>query len=114
VQTIIPVANDGAIRLTTARYYTPSGNSIQAKGIEPDITVPQSKIEVIENNNSRKESDLRGHLDKSKNNDVQENTNTSAQIENEEDNADKPEDYQLNRAIDLIRSINIYNKSQKG
>ena len=63
VQTIIPVSSRGAIRLTTARYFTPSGKSIQAKGIDPDIYVPQSKIEVIENNNSRKEANLRGHLD---------------------------------------------------
>ena len=55
LQTIIPVSSRGAIRLTTARYYTPSGRSIQAKGIDPDIYVPQSKVEVIENNNSRKE-----------------------------------------------------------
>ena len=64
VQTIIPVSSKGAIRLTTARYYTPSGKSIQATGIEPDIFVPQSKLEVLENNNERKESSLRGHLDK--------------------------------------------------
>ena len=66
VQTIIPVSSKGAIRLTTARYFTPSGKSIQAKGIDPDIYVPQSKIEVIENNNSRKEANLRGHLDEKK------------------------------------------------
>ena len=64
MQTIIPVSSKGAIRLTTARYYTPSGKSIQATGIEPDIYVPQSKLEVLENNNERKESSLRGHLDK--------------------------------------------------
>ena len=66
VQTIIPVSSRGAIRLTTARYFTPSGKSIQAKGIDPDIFVPQSKLEVIENNNSRKEANLRGHLDEKK------------------------------------------------
>ena len=64
VQTIIPVTSKGAIRLTTARYFTPSGTSIQAKGINPDIYVPQSKIEVLEKSNSRKEADLRGALDK--------------------------------------------------
>ena len=64
VQTIIPVSSKGAIRLTTARYYTPSGKSIQATGIEPDIYVPQSKLEVLESDNERKESSLRGHLDK--------------------------------------------------
>ena len=78
VQTIIPVSSKGAIRLTTARYFTPSGRSIQAKGIDPDIYVPQSKIEVIENNNSRKEVDLRGHLDeKSSENDTNAINNNS-------------------------------------
>ena len=60
VQTIIQSSR--GIRLTTARYCISSGRSI-AKGIDPDIYVPQSKIEVIENNNSRKEVNLRGHLD---------------------------------------------------
>src|SRR3546814_17629346 len=47
VQTIIPIPGHGAIRLTTARYYTPSGRSIQAKGIEPDITIEQARIEPM-------------------------------------------------------------------
>lgn len=114
VQTIIPVTNDGAIRLTTARYYTPSGKSIQAKGIEPDIIVPQAKIEVIDSNNSRKESDLRGALE---NKDLieEEKSNNSSQKNNAlNEKKDKVEDYQLKRAIDLIKSINIYNKSKNG
>ena len=108
VQTIIPVSSKGAIRLTTARYYTPSGKSIQAKGIEPDIFVPQSKLEVLETSNERKESSLRGHLDekdsdteKTKNEDISETENTLK------------DDYQLNRAIDLINSINVYETLQK-
>ena len=47
VQTIIPLGGNGAVRLTTARYYTPSGRSIQAKGIEPDISVEPAKIERL-------------------------------------------------------------------
>ena len=62
VQTIIPLPGHGAMRLTTARYYTPSGRSIQAKGIEPDIEVPQAKIEVIDEGQRRREADLRGAL----------------------------------------------------
>jgi carboxyl-terminal processing protease len=62
VQTIIPLPGHGAMRLTTARYYTPSGRSIQAKGIEPDIDVPQAKIEVIDEGQRRREADLRGAL----------------------------------------------------
>ena len=104
VQTIIPVTSKGAVRLTTARYFTPSGNSIQAKGISPDIYVPQSKLEILENN-SRRESDLRGALDgESK----QEKTKNSS---GDEDSTIT--DYQLNRAIELIRSINVYENIKK-
>jgi len=62
VQTIIPIPGHGAIRLTTARYYTPSGRSIQAKGIEPDIVVEQAKLEVIHAGQSIGEADLPGAL----------------------------------------------------
>jgi carboxyl-terminal processing protease len=62
VQTIIPIPGHGAIRLTTARYYTPSGRSIQAKGIEPDILVEQAKLEVIASPQYRSEADLPGAL----------------------------------------------------
>ena len=105
VQTIIPVTSKGAVRLTTARYFTPSGNSIQAKGISPDIYVPQSKLEILENNNSRREADLRGALDSES---KQENNKNSS---NDEDSTIN--DYQLNRAIDLIRSINVYENIKK-
>ena len=104
VQTIIPVTSKGAIRLTTARYYTPSGQSIQAKGIDPDIIVPQSKIEVLEKGTNRKESDLRGALDKEKN---------KASDSNNAVEVNKMDDYQLDRAIDLIRSINVYENTKK-
>ncbi len=63
VQTIIPLGGKGALRMTTARYFTPSGRSIQAKGIEPDIKVEQAKLEVVEAKRSRSEADLRSHLD---------------------------------------------------
>src|SRR6185369_16699235 len=62
VQSIIPIPNHGAIRLTTARYYTPSGRSIQAKGIEPDIEVQQSKVEALGPERGTHEADLRGAL----------------------------------------------------
>ena len=62
VQTIIPLPGHGAMRLTTARYYTPSGRSIQAKGIEPDIVVEPAKIEKIAQGQVPHEADLRGAL----------------------------------------------------
>lgn len=64
VQTIVPLAGKGALRMTTARYYTPSGRSIQAKGIEPDIKVEQGKLEPLEGQRRiRSEADLPSHLD---------------------------------------------------
>lgn len=111
VQTIIPVTSKGAVRLTTARYFTPSGNSIQAKGISPDIYVPQSKIEVLENNNSRREADLRGALDKEKNA-IGTDKLDEKNLDIDKENA-TAQDYQLNRAIDLIRSINVYENIKK-
>lgn len=108
VQTIIPVQRDSAMRLTTARYYTPSGNSIQAKGIVPDIEVKQAKIEELEPFSNRKESDLRGHLENS------EDTNKNLEEIKNKDNKVKVEekkfDYQLNRALDLLEGISLYNK----
>ena len=107
VQTIIPVTSKGAVRLTTARYFTPSGNSIQAKGVSPDIYVPQSKLEILENNNSRREADLRGALDSENN---QENNKENIDSNDEENTVN---DYQLNRAIELIRSIDVYENIKK-
>ena len=111
VQTIIPVTSKGAVRLTTARYFTPSGNSIQAKGISPDIYVPQSKIEVLENTNSRREADLRGALDKEEK-DIQAKGPKDKKLATDEEK-ETVQDYQLNRAIDLIRSINLYENIKK-
>src|SRR5262249_20589356 len=62
VQTVIPLPQHGAIRLTTSRYYTPSGHSIQAKGITPDIEVQPAKIEPLKPEKIRMEADLRKRL----------------------------------------------------
>ncbi|MBE9555907.1 MAG: S41 family peptidase [Proteobacteria bacterium] len=100
VQTIMPLGRDGAMKLTTQRYYTPSGRSIQAKGIEPDINVPQAKLEYLDGP-GRSEADLRGALD------TDGNGGKKKPEDNGEDGAEdaKPVDYQLIRAIDLIRGI---------
>ena len=62
VQTIIPLSNHGAMRLTTARYFTPSGRSIQGQGIEPDIEVQQAKVQPVEQPQRRREAELKGAL----------------------------------------------------
>lgn len=112
VQTIMPLSGSGAMRLTTARYYTPSGRSIQAKGVEPDIVVKPAKYEEIKAERPRRsEADLRGALDTDKKDDKAEPGKTP------EDGAAKPgesaeaQDYQLARALDLIRGLAIMNQN---
>jgi carboxyl-terminal processing protease len=113
VQTVIPLPGNGAMRLTTARYYTPSGNSIQAKGIEPDIVVEQARIEQISSAGDIKESDLPGALDNQKKPPAPEvmKVITEPAKKNGEAEAAKPEepqDYQLSWALDLIRGVSMY------
>jgi carboxyl-terminal processing protease len=127
VQTIIQLPGHGAIRLTTARYYTPSGRSIQAEGIPPDIVVEPAKIEKIAETQTQHEADLRGAL-----------KNTDPDKKPADKNAPKPtgasakpdqgapagatpqsntvdpsvigttEDYQLARAIDMLRGVALF------
>ena len=127
VQTIVPIPNHGAIRLTTARYYTPSGRSIQGKGIDPDILVEQAKIEKVAEQ-TRHEGDLRGALENKGGvenagdtgdngaaapavNGASAGSETPAQpaaafIGSEKLEIAKPdEDYQLSRALDLLRGL---------
>lgn len=106
VQTVMPLASgNGAIRLTTARYYTPSGRSIQAKGIDPDIIVEPAKIETYEYS-TVSEADLRGALDKKK----KKKEDPEAANDNKEETEEKEEnqDYQLSRAIDLLTGLHLY------
>ena len=102
VQTIVPIPGHGAMRLTTARYYTPSGRSIQAKGITPDITVEQAHLEKVASGGGVREADLVGALDKAK--------NKKAKDSDKSENAktDEKEDYQLLRALDLINGLSLY------
>ena len=105
VQTIMPLPGHGAMRLTTARYYTPSGTSIQAKGISPDIDVPLARVEQLEQGPARRESDLRGALE----NTDAEADKPGAQAGNGVAAASETSDYQLSRAVDLLRGISFYN-----
>ncbi len=103
VQTVIPLPGHGAMRLTTARYYTPSGRSIQAEGIKPDIIVEQAKLEELANGNRPRESDLRGALS----NDSKVTKKLKA-LKGDKDKEEEPADYQLIRAIDLMRGVILY------
>ena len=116
VQTIIPIAGHGAIRLTTAHYYTPSGRSIQAKGIDPDIEVKQAKLENLESGSGRREADLRGALKNpneiKKDQDKKPNTQETPKDGKKpaaDSKTEKPFDYQLERALALIRGISLFN-----
>ena len=109
VQTIIPLGRNGAMKLTTQRYYTPSGRSIQAKGIEPDILVEPSKVEPLARRRSRSEKDLRGSL---KNNQsgkrAPDGGGKTEKAKNAAPDTSRPLDYQLVRALALLRGISLY------
>jgi carboxyl-terminal processing protease len=118
VQTIVPLAGHGAMRLTTARYYTPSGRSIQAVGIEPDIVVEPARIEQIKTaGRERRESDLRGALDR-RGEAVPPRTDDDGDDTDGRDGngaggragqaSSSVEDYQLTRALDLVRGLALY------
>jgi carboxyl-terminal processing protease len=107
VQTIIPLGSNGALRLTTARYYTPSGRSIQAKGIEPEVVVeeelPDDLKAKADLQNTRGEADLRGHLKGDDEKDGaadEEESGSSSYVAPEKD-----KDTQLIFALDLLRGI---------
>lgn len=106
VQTIIPLNNEKAIKLTTALYYTPNGRSIQAEGIIPDIWVDRSKVTKLKSNPWRvKEKDLAGHL-----------ANGNKQGGKKESSANTElasQDYQLNEALTLLKGLNILARKSK-
>jgi len=109
VQTIIQLPGHGAIRLTTARYYTPSGRSIQARGIDPDIVVEPAKIEKLAQPEFRHEADLKGAL---KNTQTPPAANDNAKKDDpnvDQDKIGSAQDYQLTRAIDLLRGVSMFN-----
>ena len=107
VQTIIPLGMNGAIRLTTARYYTPSGRSIQAKGIDPTIKVQQELPEEMKKKapaEPRGEASLRGHL---KSEDEEEASGSSSYVPRE-----KEKDTQLIYALNYVRGIETVKKTK--
>jgi carboxyl-terminal processing protease len=101
VQTIIPLPGHGAMRLTTARYYTPSGRSIQAKGIDPDIVVEAAKIEKPADKADKVATAT--DLKREDTEDTPEQTSVDPTI------MGTPADYQLARAVDMLRGIALFN-----
>jgi carboxyl-terminal processing protease len=112
VQTVMPLRGNGAMRLTTARYYTPSGRSIQALGVSPDIVVvqplrrPDAEVdEEAENRPSRSEADLRGSLSNDSISEDERRIIEEDRLKAEEAAQLREDDYQLAYAIDILRGL---------
>ena len=109
VQTILPMSDETALKLTTARYYTPSGRAIQASGIEPDMIVKNIQFNITNSNNMNngliKEADLSGHLD----NEIAEN-NIDIDKKAESNSSLVENDYQLYEAINVLKGLSIHLK----
>jgi carboxyl-terminal processing protease len=117
VQTIIPVSNGAALKITTARYYTPSGRSIQASGIVPDIVTEEARITKSEAADRLREADLARHLE---NGDEiakpkEEPKKEDKKDDKKKDETGKPavEDYQLQEALNLLKGISFFKAQGK-
>ncbi|MDO6562747.1 S41 family peptidase [Amphritea sp. 1_MG-2023] len=104
VQTILPLTKERALKLTTARYYTPLGRSIQAQGIVPDIYVAEADINLKESGNFIKERDLTGHLE---NAEAELNDPSAALVSIVEN------DFQLYEALNLLKGLSVVRSSAK-
>ncbi|MFC4731195.1 S41 family peptidase [Salipiger abyssi] len=120
VQTVMPVRGDGAMRLTTARYYTPSGRSIQALGVSPDIVVEQPRArpeseedDVPANPFTRSEADLRGRLDNDSLSEEEIRQIEEDRAKAEASAALREEDYQLAYAIDILKGLSVLETEQQ-
>lgn len=99
VQSVLPLRNGSAMKLTTSRYFTPSGRSIQAQGIEPDVFVEQ--VELVENQRLRlREEDLEGHLE-----------NPNGEASSSKRSARAEDDYPLYQALNLLRGVYILSQN---
>ena len=111
VQTVIPMNNGGALKLTTARYYTPNDKSIQARGIEPDIIVRQRELaDFAQDGKTVRESDLAGHLSNGDEEDSKDTDSDSDQADTETP-AERSEllqqDYQLSEALNILKGMSL-------
>ncbi len=108
VQTVVPLSEKHAIKLTTARYFTPNGRSIQAQGIIPDIVVERAKIEAIKTRERITEADLQGHLSSS-NGDESDSKKRQSKAKDNLFNSDN----QLYEALNLLKGLNILSLNEK-
>lgn len=104
VQTVLPLSNDRALKITTALYFTPNGRSIQAQGIVPDIEVARAKITREDDGESYKEADLAGHLGNGNGG----KDRTSSELKAESGKAKlQDDDFQLSQALSLLKGLNV-------
>lgn len=110
VQTILPISNGAAVKLTTARYYTPSGRSIQAEGIEPDITLARVKLETLDKADFTpiKEADLSHHLQNGKG-----STNGKKVGQDKEKESLDVEDYAMHEALNLLKGMTVFSENKQ-
>ncbi len=108
VQTIFPLSNETAVKITTARYYTPSGRSIQAEGIKPDIELKPLKISAGKQNyiGSIKEANLSGHLSNGSENKKEPASDTEKRVQKDDENL-ASKDYPLHEALTLLKGLDI-------
>ncbi len=104
VQTVIPLDETHAIKMTTARYYTPNGRSIQAKGIKPDIEVRPAELQEIDGRPFFTEADLSGHLE------GQSEGKEAPTPEQQQDTSAAEQDFQLRSALNLLKGLKILDK----
>lgn len=110
VQTVIPVGKSGALKLTTARYFTPSGRSIQAEGIVPDIVLDDLKLAAQkERGNPIKEADLARHLNNGNKKDADVKKPSPEATADEDKTPLAEKDYVLNEALNLLKGLAIFN-----
>ena len=114
VQTIKEIPGFGGIKITTARYYTPSGRSIQAKGIEPDVVIPRAKLKELPVIKGFGEDNLPGAIaaeegKKAKEVQKKKSKETPSSSDSSDSKDDEKKDYQLDRAMDILRGIAVYN-----
>ena len=113
MQTVREIPGFGAIKITTARYFTPSGNSIQAKGIVPDVEIPRAELKVLPKITGWGEGDLDGALSAEEGKKAKE-TEVLKEDEKKDMNSDEKKDYQLDRALDIVRAMAVFSEQKEG
>ncbi|MBQ4472085.1 MAG: S41 family peptidase [Alphaproteobacteria bacterium] len=107
VQTIREIPGFGAIKITTARYFTPSGNSIQAKGITPDVEIPRAELKELPKITGWGEGDLDGALSAEVGKKAKDTTEFVPEEKTDDTKKDEKTDYQLDRALDILRAMSV-------